>query len=957
VYRETRNSIEDIWGPRTPYEGEGNWPQRIDEHLDEEPQHWVQSACVLCANGCALDIGVKDNRIVGVRGRGVDRVNRGRLGPKGLHGWRANHASDRLKRPFIRNGKGFSEISWDEAMELLVAKTKEVRDRFTSGAIGFYNSGQLFLEEYYTLSIIAHAGLGTNHLDGNTRLCTATASIAMRETFGTDGQPCSYADVDVTDCCFIIGSDMAMTKTVLWMRLLDRRRGPHPPRIIVVDPRKTATAREADIHLAPRAGTNVAVMNGLLNLVIQNGGVDRTFVAQHTVGLEKLEQLVRSYTPERVRDITGIPIEKLKAAAEILASAPTLVSVVLQGVYQSHQASLAACQVNNLNLIRGLIGKPGCGIFQMNGQPSSQNTRECGCDGEFPFGLNPLNPEHVRELARRWNVDPLTIPHWHTHAHALEIMCHAETGSIKLLWIMATNPAVSLPELHRIRKILRTNGLFVVVQDAFLTETAKLADLVLPAAIWGEKTGTFTNADRTVHISHKAIEPPGEARADLDILLDFARRMDFRDKNGQPLVKWSDAEGAFHHWREATRGLFIDYSGLSYAKLSAGSGIPWPCNDKHPDGCERIYTDFVFRTAADLCESYGHDLQTGASIPEEEYRANDPNGRAILKGGDWVPPPEQPDKEYPFWLTTGRIVYHFHTRTKTGRSPQLQQAAPESFVEMAEQDAERLGIREGDLVEVSSRRGTVHGPARIGDILPGHLFLPFHYGYWDENDPDCQRAANELTATVWDPVSKQPLYKTAAVQMRKVGTVQPSLGQRAADAASKVIDRGKELVDKLLSSVHESRSHVPDHLGLLAAANEEFIDACRSVAGHHLDETEIHYVLSVLEGFSREALEALRPFREKYGRRDSKEPKELRKELLSSTHVGALGLLHDLQNLFVLGTEIQVYATTVLQTAQALRDQELLQTCSHLQEQNKRQLAWLNTQIMHRAPHTLMVPV
>jgi anaerobic selenocysteine-containing dehydrogenase len=243
--------VEDVWGPRTPYIGEGQWPVRVDEHVDEEPERWVHSCCVLCANGCALDIGVKGNRIVGVRGRADDRVNRGRLGPKGMYGWRANHSPDRLTRPLIRQGDRFRQASWDEAMSLLVRQAKEVRDKYTGGDIGFYNTGQFFLEDYYTLSIIAHAGIGTNNLDGNTRLCTATASIAMRETFGTDGQPCSYADMDTTDCVFIIGSDMANTKTVFWMRLLDRRRGPRPPHLIVVDPRRTPTAREAEVTSPP----------------------------------------------------------------------------------------------------------------------------------------------------------------------------------------------------------------------------------------------------------------------------------------------------------------------------------------------------------------------------------------------------------------------------------------------------------------------------------------------------------------------------------------------------------------------------------------------------------------------------------------------------------------------------------------------------------------------------------
>jgi anaerobic selenocysteine-containing dehydrogenase len=295
---------------------------------------------------------------------------------------------------------------------------------------------------------------------------------------------------------------------------------------------------------------------------------------------------------------------------------------------------------------------------------------------------------------------------------------------------VCTNLAVSLPELHRVRKILAQEKLFVVVEDAFLTETAKLADVVLPAAIWGEKTGTFTNADRTVHISHKAVEPPGAAKSDLDIFLDYARRMDFRDKDGAPLVKWLDAEGAFEHWKECSRGWLCDYSAMSYQKLSAGSGIQWPCNEEHPDGTERLYTDFVFPTSADRCETFGHNIETGAARTPEEYRANDPQGRAVIKAAHYSPPLEAPNEKYPFWLTTGRVIYHWHTRTKTARSRELQAAALVRFVQLSKDAAAaRLGIGEGELVEVASRRGSVRALARIGGIEPGVVFLPFHYGY------------------------------------------------------------------------------------------------------------------------------------------------------------------------------------------------------------------------------------
>ena len=763
---QTRDSIADIWGDRTPHYD--NWPERIDERTIDTPERWVQSACVLCSNGCGMDIGVKDGKIVGVRGRGVDRANHGRLGPKGLHGWIANDSPDRLTTPLIRRNGRLEAASWDEAMELIVERSQTIQRERTAGAIGFYTSGQLFLEEYYTLGVIGKAGLGTPHMDGNTRLCTATAAAALKATFGSDGQPGSYTDLDTTAAILHIGHNIAEQQTVLWARILDRLAGKNPPKIVVIDPRRTYTAKEADVHLAPKVGTNIPVMNGLLNLIIQAGHINPEYIAAHTVGFETLKATVSQWTPERVEQVANVPVKDLQAAAEILGTARSLVSTVLQGVYQSMQATAAACQVNNLHLIRGLIGTPGNGIMQMNGQPTSQNTRESGADGDLPGFRNWDNPEHIAELERLWNIEPMIIPHWSPPTHAMQIWRYAEQGSIEMLWISGTNPAVSLPELSRARKILQKEDLFVIVQDAFMTETAELADVVLPAAIWGEKTGCFTNVDRTVHISHQAIDPPGEARADLDIFLDYARRMDFRDKDGAPLIKWHNSEQAFEAWKECSRGRFCDYSGMSYAKLSQGSGIQWPCNEQFPDGASHLYTDSHFNTDYDYCESYGHDLDTGAATTPEEYRADDPKGKAFLKAADYLRPHEEPDPEYPLWLTTGRVVYHFHTRTKTGRSPALNQAAPEAFVQMSDRDATQYGITEGDSIAVTSRRGKIIVPARIGDIIPGVVFIPFHYGYWDNGNRN--RAANELTLTEWDPISKQPHFKYAAVKISKVET-------------------------------------------------------------------------------------------------------------------------------------------------------------------------------------------
>ena len=294
---------------------------------------------------------------------------------------------------------------------------------------------------------------------------------------------------------------------------------------------------------------------------------------------------------------------------------------------------------------------------------------------------------------------------------------------------------------------------------------------MLPGAGWGEKTGTLTNADRTVHLCDKAVEPPGEARADLDIFLDYARRMDLRDRDGEPLVKWHDAESAFEAWKACSRGRPCDYSALSYARLRDSAGIQWPCTAQAPDGTERLYTDGVFNTDPDYTETFGQDLVTGAELGETAHRAKAPAGRALLHGAEYHPSPEVPGDEYPLLLTTGRSIYHFHTRTRTGRAPELAAAEPEVWVELSAGDAARHGLGDGDLAEVRSPRGSLRAPVRVTEIRDGVVFVPFHFGYWDTSDGagpppgEAGRAANELTMTAWDPVSRQPLFKAGAVRV------------------------------------------------------------------------------------------------------------------------------------------------------------------------------------------------
>jgi anaerobic selenocysteine-containing dehydrogenase len=335
--------------------------------------------------------------------------------------------------------------------------------------------------------------------------------------------------------------------------------------------------------------------------------------------------------------------------------------------------------------------------------------------------------------------------------------------------------------------------------------------VVLPAATWGEKTGTFTNVDRTVHLSEKAVDPPGEARADLDILIDYAQRLDLRDKDGEPLVKWSTPEEAFEGWKECTRGRPCDYTGITYDKLRGGSGIQWPCNDEHPDGTERIYVDGAFWAHPDYCETYGRDLVTGAPVEPTEYKALNPQGKAVIKAAEFVPLHEPPTEAHPFQLITGRTLYHFHTRTKTGRAPELQAAAPDVWVEASAADASEQGWQEGDVLSVTTARGEVQARLRVSGIRPGVLFLPFHYGYWDTDaghEPDGRgRAANELTLTDWDPASKQPIFKTAAANATKIAPADGTPAPAPTTTGSRPVTEG-----------------VPDTRGGRAALVDEQLD-------------------------------------------------------------------------------------------------------------------------------------
>lgn len=720
----------------------------------------VYSTCNLCSNGCGCFIAVKDEKIVGIVGNEQYPVNRGRLGPKGENQWWANNSVDRLTAPLIRHNGKLLPASWEDAYSLLTGKVKEVLEKKGPGGLAMYHTGQAFLEDYYTIAKITRAGLGMHHVDANTRLCTATSEWALIESFGADGPPACEEDIDLTDVIVFIGRNSNETNTVLWERVLSARQR-NGTKIIEIDPRSDLSDKMEDLSLQPKSGTNVAILNGLVHLIIKNGWIDRGYIKMHTIGYEQLERTVAKYTPALVEDITGVPKEKLIQCAEWIGRSQKTLTILFQGVYQSMDAIAAGTLVNSMHLFMGKIGKPGSGPFQHAGQSSAMSNREAGGAGFYPGYRNNDNPNHILEIAGLWNVEPERLPVG-PQTYIMEIMNLIDQGEIDLFWVMYTNPAVSLP--HRTKMVETLKKPFLVVQDPFLSETAELADLVLPSAMWGEKEGTMTNLERRVNVLRKAVDPPFGLPSDFEILLEFSKRMGFKEKSGRPLITYRTPEEAFNEWRRVSAGRPCDMSGMTYEKMERLGGIQWPCNDQYPNGRERLYTDGVFPTHPDYAESYGRQLETGRARTKGEFERLNANGRAILYGFDWSPPVEVPGEEYPFELNTGRNVFQWHTRTKTGRAPMLHLASPEAYAEINPDDAEAMGIEMGDMVMITTKRGVVRVPARITDaVRPKAVFLPFHFGALSG-----QEAANNLTLETWDQVSKQPHFKNGACKVEKV---------------------------------------------------------------------------------------------------------------------------------------------------------------------------------------------
>jgi anaerobic selenocysteine-containing dehydrogenase len=691
-------------------------------------EKWVPTTCGYCSVGCGMEIGVRENRAVAVRPHEMHPVNRGKLCPKGLSEHHTIHAENRLRRPLLRKSGKLTEVGWEEALDTMVAQFRATQSRHGRNSLGVISTGQLVTEEFYALGKLVQLGFGTNNYDGNTTLCMSTAVSGYKLSFGSDGPPGAYDDLETADVILLIGANIAENHPILCQYLETNPR----KTLIVADPRVTKTAMMADLHLPLKPRSDLALLNGIAHILVKLNLVNREHIDRHTTGYDDLVHHLESYPPGRVREITGLTEEQLYKTALLYGRAKAGFIGWTMGVNHSSKGTETVNAICNLALLTGNIGRAGAAPFSITGQCNAMGTRESGFTSGMPGYRKFDDPADRASLAALWNIDESRLPAKRGLAYP-DIVEGAVGGKIRAMWIIATNPLVSFPNQAVLRQAL-SNLEFLVVQDGYHpTPTTELAHLVLPAAIWGEKEGTYTNSERRVSKVNKAVDPPGEARSDFDIFLAIADRLGC---SAELFPGWTGPRDAFEEWRRVSRGRLCDYSGISYELLAESGAIQWP----FPEGAStvtasRLYEDGKFQTA---------------------------DGRARLICANWEPFPEQPNRAYPLVLNTGRTVEHWHTRTKTREVPILEHLSPASWLEMNPRDARDLGLRSHDRVDIVSRRGSVRGvELRLTEIIaPGQVFMPFHY--FETN-------VNDVTQSAFDPVSREPNYKQCAVRVERTG--------------------------------------------------------------------------------------------------------------------------------------------------------------------------------------------
>ncbi|WP_371132914.1 molybdopterin-dependent oxidoreductase [Hydrogenophaga sp.] len=728
--------------------GAGPHPHPLPE--GEGASHLTRSTCPYCGVGCGVIIETEGSQITGVRGDPDHPANFGKLCTKGqtlhLTASPAITQQTRLLQPLRRLERGgfAAPVSWDAALDLATDRFASVIEQHGPDAVGFYISGQLLTEDYYVFNKLVKGLIGTNNVDTNSRLCMSSAVAGYKLTLGADAPPACYDDVNHASCLFIVGSNAAFAHPVLFRRIEEAKKANPAMKVIVADPRRTDTAGFADLFLPLQPGSDVMLFHGLLHIMLWEGWLDAAYIADHTTGFDALKALVRECTPERVAQVCGLKKEDLYTAAQWFATSPATLSTYCQGLNQSSSGTAKNATLINLHLATGQIGKPGAGPFSLTGQPNAMGGREVGGLANLLSAHRDLaNPQHRAEVAALWGVP--SVPE-KPGKSAVEMFEAAADGEIKALWIACTNPAQSMPDQATVRRALQ-RAEFVVVQEAYATAaTCDFADLLLPATTWGEKDGTVTNSERRISRVRPAVAAPGEARHDWRIVVDFAQRLETRLRPGQPtLFPYSSPESIWNEHRESTRGRDLDITGLSYAMLEEKGPQQWPIKAGDTQGKQRLYEDGIFPT---------------------------PDGRARFAALPFVPLAELRESRYPFSLTTGRLRDQWHGMTRTGTLGRLFGHVAEPSVQLNPQDMVRRGLKEGDLVHVTSKRGSILVPLQgSDDIGLSQAFIAMHWGaeYLSgvSSTGEVLAGVNALTTSAYCPSSKQPELKHAAVKVLK----------------------------------------------------------------------------------------------------------------------------------------------------------------------------------------------
>jgi len=677
----------------------------------------VLTTCPYCGCGCKYYIEVIDGVAKSVVPCKEDPISEGKLCIKGWNAIDFVYSEDRLTTPLIKEGGKFRKASWDEALDHVANKFKELRKKYGRNSFGLLSSAKTTNEENYLMQKFARSVIVTNNVDHCARLCHASTVAGLAAAFGSGAMTNSTPEVEDADCILITGSNTTEQHPLIGSRIF--RAKEKGAKIILVDPRAIQLSRFADLHLRQRPGTDVAWINGMINVIINEGLADEKFISERTENFEELKEMVKDYTPERVEEISGIPKEDLIEAARIYASSGSASIIYSMGITQHTTGVDNVKSCANLAMVTGNIGKPSTGVNPLRGQNNVQGACDLGAlPNVFSGYQKVVDPASREKFEKAWHMTE-KIPD-NIGLTVVEMMNEAAAGNLKCIYIMGENPMMSDPDITHVKQGLE-NLEFLVVQDIFLTETAKLADVVLPGASFLEKDGTFTATDRRVQRVRKAIEPIGYAKPDWQIICELAKRMGSKEFD-YPSPKEIQDEIA---------KLTPLYGGINYDRLDELGYLQWPCLDFGHPGTVYLHKEKCSR-------GLGHFFAV-------EYK----------------PPAELPDGEYPFTMTTGRILFHFHTGTMTRRSEKLHNEVPTGYVEINPEDAEELGIRDGEKVSVSTRRGTIEVPAYVTKKVPlKTVFIPFHF-------KEC--AANVLTNPALDPVAKIPEFKVCACKIDAIG--------------------------------------------------------------------------------------------------------------------------------------------------------------------------------------------